>query len=1175
MKLEAIEAKAFIRGIEPDVVVRIVEVEPAGPDAIKVAYRRPQGPILETMLFRSDEDKLSPSSTSSLFTFAAKADHFKLAAEATRIKLAHLFDPMMAIHTSNVDPLPHQIAAVYESMLPKQPLRFVLADDPGAGKTIMAGLLIRELMLRGDLQRCLIVSPGSLVEQWQTELLDKFGLRFDILTYSLVESTATGNPFVEHNLLIARLDQLSRKEDWQAKLVADGAQWDLVIIDEAHKLSAHYGSKNELVTTRRYELGKLVGHPDRTRNFLMMTATPHNGHEEDFQAWLNLIDEDRFLGKASEGTKADVSDIMRRMVKEDLITFDNKPLFPDRIAETAMYTLAPAEKALYDDVTAYVREQMGKAQQMLEKKKGAIVGFALQILQRRLCSSPWAIAESLRRRREKLEAQLKLLKQPKTDKPAAPSWESAFEYSLDDADDSLSAEELEEAEELAVDQATAARTIPELDKEIEHLKLLEKQAHEVLKNNIDKKWEQLSSILQSDDPVMLRSDGTRRKMIIFTEHRDTLNYLRDKIAKKVFGNEKRVVEIHGGTRREDRMLAQDRFRQDPDVAVLVATDAAGEGVNLQVANLMVNYDLPWNPNRIEQRFGRIHRIGQKEVCRLWNLVAKDTREGEVFERLFFKIEEQKAALGGKVFDILGHSFEEKPLKQLLLEAIQHGDDPEVRAKLFKVVDSALDTKHLEGLYKRNALTQDAFNTERLAAVKDQMDRAEAKKLQPFYLRRFLDEALQRAGGALRERESERYEVKHVPAVVRQFNKVHGSRRQVLEKYERITFDRARTREPLGKPVADLVHPAHPLMAALIDHTLKEHESSLIAGTTLIDPLDPDLEPRLLLLVDHGIREGTDPTRLASRRTHFIEINASGVAKNAGAAPYLNYAAPTDGEAPLIAKVLAEPWLKQDLGQLALAWATQHLVKEHVDEVTTARERMVKKTLQAVHERLTKAINQQSKRVIELTAKVKSGDQMPVQLDNAQKRLDELKSRLQHRTEELEAMRHVASNPPIVTGCAVVLPQGLVDQFHFAQGEQPAPPADSWFTLDPAVRKQVEMAAMKAVTEAEEALGQTVKDESALKVGWDLKSHGPLGDRFLEVKGRRHDADTVTVTVNEVLEGKNKGKDFFLCIVLVDGQTVHAPRYVREPFLKEPDAGVTSINYTLKDLLKRAKDPKSA
>ncbi len=784
LKLEDLQVDTHVGGVEPQAAVQILYLKKAGPDAVDITYELLSGQVLKKTLFRSDEAKLSLASAGRVWAFDALPASFKLAAEATRIKLAHLFDPMMAIHTSDVEPLPHQISAVYEAMLPRQPLRFVLADDPGAGKTIMAGLLIRELMLRGDVERCLIIAPGSLVEQWQTELSEKFGLRFDILTTALVESTATGNAFVEHSRLIARLDQLARKEEWHDKLYAEGARWDLVIVDEAHKMSAHFkGNDPNPTTTQRYELGAMIGSPERTRNFLMMTATPHSGIEENFQAWLALVDPDRFYGKAKQKAEpGDIADVMRRMVKEDLLKFDGSKLFPERRAYTVKYRLSDPEKDLYNEVTDYVRNEMGRADQLEGKKKG-MVGFALTILQRRVASSPYAIAQSLRRRRVKLDERLDRLKNPAgKKKPSA--WEG---YTADDIDEELTAEELEEIEDELVDEATAARTIPELMAEIAILKGLEQQAEAVLKSRADIKWDELSKILQSDAPEMHRTDGRRRKMIIFTEHKDTLDYLRKRIA-EVLGPAA-VIEIHGGTRREERLKAQEEFRQNAEVTILVATDAAGEGVNLQVANLMVNYDLPWNPNRIEQRFGRIHRIGQDEVCHMWNLVAVDTREGEVFERLFLKLDEERKALGGKVFDILGQTFDEEPLKDLLIQAVRYGDQPDVQAKLYEKVEGALDHKHIQDILDRNALTADVFSQERLYQVKEAMEKAEAKKLQPFYLRRFVTEGLLRYGGELRERETERYEIKHVPAAVRRRHSIQGGRKPVLERYERVTFDR--------------------------------------------------------------------------------------------------------------------------------------------------------------------------------------------------------------------------------------------------------------------------------------------------------------------------------------------------------------------------------------------------
>jgi len=304
--------------------------------------------------------------------------------EAQRIQLAHLFDPVLAVHTSNVDPLPHQITAVYESMLPRQPLRFLLADDPGAGKTIMAGLLIKELIARGDLQRCLIVCPGSLAEQWQDELYQRFNLPFEILTNDKLESARTGNWFLETNLAIARLDKLSRNEDVQQKLQTPDCRWDLVVCDEAHKMSATVFS-GETKYTKRYRLGQLLS--TVTRHFLLMSATPHNGKEQDFQLFMALLDGDRFEGRFRDGVHtADVSDLMRRMVKESLLKFDGTPLFPQRIAHTVPYKLSDAEAALYKAVTDYVREEFNRVEALENDKRAGTVGFALTILQRRLAS---------------------------------------------------------------------------------------------------------------------------------------------------------------------------------------------------------------------------------------------------------------------------------------------------------------------------------------------------------------------------------------------------------------------------------------------------------------------------------------------------------------------------------------------------------------------------------------------------------------------------------------------------------------------------------------------------------------------------------------------------------------------------------------------------------------------
>jgi len=610
LKLEDIKIDAQVRGIQGEEIVRIVQAVPVGESAVTVYYKDSQGSVSEQMLFRSDEARLEVVVAGRHWAFDAPGAEFKLGLEAYRITQAALFDPMMAVHTSNVEPLPHQISAVYEHMLPRQPLRYVLADDPGAGKTIMAGLLIRELLMRADAKRILIVSPGSLTEQWQHELLEKFGVTFDIFSREKQEQCASGNYFDEADQLICRLDQLSRNEDFQEKL--KNTEWDLIIVDEAHKLSANYFGQ-KVNKTKRFLLGELLG--SITRHYLLMTATPHNGKEEDFQTWLSLLDGDRFYGRFREGAhKVDVSDMMRRMVKEELLKFDGTPLFPERRAYTANYDLSSMEASLYEQVTTYVREEMNRADKLDGQKKNN-VGFALTMLQRRLASSPEAIYQSLKRRRKRLEdrlAETKLMARGQSINSGVA--ETIGEYTvtkqidvpdnLDELDEDLSAEEYEIIAEQVVDRASAAETIPELEAEILSLKDLEHQASTVVQSGNDKKWEEMSCLLQ-DKPEMFNASGSRRKLIIFTEHKDTLTYLVSRIG-DMLGNTNAVRTIYGGTNRDERRKIQEEFRNDPEVVVLVATDAAGEGVNLQNANLMVNYDLPSNPNRLEQRFGRIH-----------------------------------------------------------------------------------------------------------------------------------------------------------------------------------------------------------------------------------------------------------------------------------------------------------------------------------------------------------------------------------------------------------------------------------------------------------------------------------------------------------------------------------------------------------------------------------------
>ncbi|MFN8473878.1 MAG: helicase-related protein [Anaerolineae bacterium] len=1191
-RLEELTRGAMLSGILPGSVVTILDVRWHGTTAVELTYKRPGGQLGNELLFRSREPELAIVSNGRTWRFDADGALLRLVSEAYRIRLAYLFDPYLAVNTSRVEPLPHQITAVYSEMLSRHPLRFLLADDPGAGKTIMAGLLIKELLLRGDLHRCMVVCPGSLVEQWQDELDTRFHLPFEILTNDKLESARTGNWFAENPLVICRLDKLSRNEDVQDKLAQ--VDWDLIVCDEAHKMSASYFA-SEVRYTKRYHLGQRLS--SIARHFLLMTATPHNGKEEDFQLFMALIDPDRFEGRFRDGVHAaDNSDLMRRLTKEQLLKFDGTPLFPERRAYTVDYDLSPAEEDLYQQVTAYVRQEFNRADQLESEGRRGTVGFALTTLQRRLASSPEAIYQSLRRRRERLEKRLAEEREQKrrpdaTIDPLADLPTVASEDDWDDLDEEPE-DEIEDTEERVVDQATAARTIAELEAEILSLQRLENLALGVRRSHTDRKWDELSKLLQ-DDPEMFDAEGNRRKLVVFTEHRDTLNYLLHRI-RGMLGRPEAVVAIHGGMSRDARREAQGQFTQDKGVHILVATDAAGEGINLQRAHLMVNYDLPWNPNRLEQRFGRIHRIGQTEVCHLWNLVADETREGEVYTRLLKKLDAERVALGGQVFDVLGKlRFDNRPLRELLVEAIRYGDQPDVQARLYQVVDQALDRQHLIDLIEEHALARDTMDAAMVRRVREDMERAEARRLQPHFIAAFFIAAFAHLGSTVREREPRRYEISHVPAAVRQRARELTTRQPVNDRYQRITFENTLTHVQ-GKPEAEFVCPGHPLLDATIDLILERHRDLMKSGGVLVDPNDPGEEARVLFTLEHAIQDGlTDRSgqrRVISRRVDFVEIDEAGQARSAGYAPYLDYRPLTDEERQYAERILEQPWLAGDLESQATTYAVEHLVPRHFEEVKRYKDELLKKTREAVWERLTKEIFHWDGRAVEMELKERAGMTPKLNSARARRVCDDLTERRTRRMEELHQEARLSPLPTVVIGGALILPAGLLQRI---AGRRDA-------EMDAFARetKRVELAAMTAVMDMERQLGFEPRDVSADKVGYDIESRLPGGAgggklRFIEVKGRVAGAETATVTKNEILTALNKPDDWILALVQVPPSPDFAPgdvyhgirdepppygsvapvvRYLRRPFFREPDFGVTSVNYDFHDLWERAEEP---
>ncbi|MGN1038999.1 MAG: helicase-related protein, partial [Mailhella sp.] len=637
----------------------------------------------------------------------------------------------------------------------------------------------------------------------------------------------------------------------------------------------------------------------------------------------------------------------------------------------------------------------------------------------------------------------------------------------------------------------------------------------------------------------------------------------------LLGSEEAVAVIDGSMLRDERRKVEERFRQDKGVRILIATDAAGEGLNLQRAHLMVNYDLPWNPNRLEQRFGRIHRIGQTKPCWLWNLVAAETREGKVFKRLFEKLEQEREALGGKVFDILGKvTFRDRPLRELLIEAVRHGSDPAVESRLNEDLDDAFSREAIRRLLQEHALTQDVMDAGAVAAIRENMERMEARRLQPYFIEAFFKDAFRKLGGRMAPREKGRWEVTFVPHILRSRGALINSAELVLKSYERICFEK-RLRELPGAVPASLICPSHPLLDTVIDILRERSGNILKRGAVLVDENALSPSPRLLLFIEHAIQDGNPAPgggrRIISRRIHFVEIECSGAAKNAGFAPYLDYRPATEEEAETARTLAADHgWLNEKAKALALNHAVLHLIPAHLEEVRSRKKALVEKTRKAVKERLTAEIQYWDYRAADLKQREQAGKKnAALNSQRAERRAEELEQRLKRRMEELEAEENISALPPVVIGAALIVPAS-----HACAPGSP-------FCQEADTRKKVEEAAMRAVMEAERAQGFTPRDVSAENCGYDIESSVPCAMekglpslRFIEVKGRIAGASNVIVTRNEILTALNMPEQFILALVEVNGEHTRTT-YLKRPFKNRPDFSSEAGIFNLSALMEQA------
>src|SRR5215472_1570114 len=758
----------------------------------------------------------------------ADAEKLRLLVESARIRLAYAHDRQFAVSLSGIRTLPHQIEAVYMKMLPQPRLRFLLADDPGAGKTIMAGLLLKEMKLREAIERVLILCPAPLTIQWQDEMLRWFGESFEPID-SARDKQSLVNPWAKENQIVASLDY-AKQEDVRERVWQQ--RWDLIVVDEAHKCSAYTkrssGRGDEVEKTRRYQLAeRLAADADHV---LLLTATPHHGDDDRFGHFVRLIDPDLFPEPTRVGDRAGEirRDILSlgencpwalRRLKEDLRDISGQRLFPDRHAHTVTFRLNQEEFDLYKAVTAYINKFLPQA----SGRKKQSVALARTVLQRRLASSTQAIAESLRRRLEKQEA---LLEELESLSPAHRAKRLAAiqgritdgEQDEDDLDDSQ--------RDLLTDEFTTALELDQLRAEIAALRDLLAQARRVRDHSNDSKLTALRDCLAKAEFNELK-DG-RGRLLIFTEHRDTLNHLLDHLTRWGYT----TCEFHGGMNPHERKKAQEEFRTSQQICV--ATEAAGEGINLQFCRLMINYDLPWNPTRLEQRLGRIHRIGQERDVHAFNFVASESEEGQpivegrILHRLLEKLEQMRAVLHDRVYDVIGEvlSINDVNLPEMLREA---AFDPRRLDNYLDQIE-AIDPSRLQQYEQATGIALARANVD-FSGFQHANAEAEERRLMPRYVEDHFIKACQAVGLKVEARADGLWRVEHVLADLR------SDRLQAVRKigkpettYRKITF----RKDDLDRDQhldAVLAGPGHPLYAA-VDERLNEMLSN-VAGSVAV------------------------------------------------------------------------------------------------------------------------------------------------------------------------------------------------------------------------------------------------------------------------------------------------------------------------------------------------------
>jgi superfamily II DNA or RNA helicase len=1041
------------------------------------------------------ERLLTPEQVQALRVIPAEAPfdgdphRFRLGLEAARLGLAYEYDPYFSLSIARVDPLPHQLEAVYDAILPLPRIRFLLADDAGAGKTIMAGLLLKELKLRGLVQRTLIVVPANLAFQWQREMRDRFRERFDILRGEDLKTAYGVNPWQDRPQVITSMDWAKREDVLES---LSRTTWDLVIVDEAHRMSASDPEHK----TERYRLGELLSR--QTHHLLLLTGTPHKGDPDNFCLFLQLLDRDVYgdVRSLEEAIQRNHAPFYLRRTKEALVTFPDpetgqvRRLFTHREVRTVRFDLDGPEFAFYDALTRYIQDQSIRAS-LDPSARGRALGFTMAMYQRRFASSLHALRLSLERRLKRLEERLR---EPP---PATPPDLSRLEEI-----DELPEDEVHRLEE-EVEQASLPSEREVIRQEIESLRGLIGQARALEERGVSSKLNRLREVL-TDQNIF---GDPRTKLLIFTEFRETLDYLVAELRRWGL----KVTQIHGGMKIGDRdtpgtrLYAEREFREEAQV--LVATEAAGEGINLQFCWLMINYDIPWNPMRLEQRIGRIHRYGQEHDCLVFNFVAANTREGQVLERLLDRLAEIRRELGSdQVFDVVGEVVPANYLERLFRD-LYAGKITQQAAldRLVQDIDrerfARICRSTLEGLAKREL---------NLVAILGRTAEARERRLVPEVVEAFFLQAAPIAGLPTPRGRNGVYTVGRIPRHLQTVGQRLEPRFGPLaQEYRRITFDRRRLSDD---PTLEWVTPGHPLFEAVREYTWEEAQEHLRRGAVFYDLTRT--APARLEVYTASVADGRGNT--LHRQLFVVEVEASGEMRLRQPTVFLDLIpagteARADSPVPLERERLESFLLEQGLVPF-------------LETVRRERQRELDTIARHVELSLLTLIDRQQRQVGELLQRQERGEDVSLALREAERRLDELNDRLERRREELARERELTIADLTLIGSALVLPDP--EREHLA----------------PMVRdEEVEHIAMEKAMAYERARGWEPEDVSAQDRGFDLISRHPASGqvRFIEVKGRAG-VGSVVLTRNEYQTAERLRGDYWLYVVF-DCATV--PRLV--------------------------------